>query len=133
MTGVMQEVVVMRRYMVRLQDGLEKKMQLNQLNIVFFRSEVEEEIEVWKVEIIPQVREQLGSYHWVYIPLRFIKYYGVDKREEQVGVQPYPGEEEIKNVVLNDYRECHWRIFFQYNSGGVYGTKSLLHAKKWDV
>ena len=52
--------------------------------------------------MIPKVSEELGFYHWVYIPLNFIKEDGVDKREDQVGVQPDPDEEEIKDVVLDD-------------------------------
>ena len=37
----------------------------NQLTIVVVRSEVEEDIEVREVEMIPEVREELGCYHWV--------------------------------------------------------------------
>ena len=44
-----------------------------------------------------------------------------------------PDEEDIKDVGLNDERERHWRMVFEYNNGGVDGTNSLLHAKKWDV
>ena len=36
------------------------------------RSEVEEEIKVREVDMIPDVRDKLGCYHWVYISLRFI-------------------------------------------------------------
>ena len=46
MTGLVQEVVWKRRYLVRFQDGGEKEMLSNQLTIVVVRSEVEEEIEV---------------------------------------------------------------------------------------
>ena len=46
MTGVVQEVVGKRRYLVRFQDGLEKEMSLNQITIVVARIEGEEEIEV---------------------------------------------------------------------------------------
>ena len=60
MTGVMQEVVGKRRYSARFQDGLEKEMSSNQLTIVVVRSEVEEEIEVREVEMITEVREDLG-------------------------------------------------------------------------
>ena len=44
------------------------------------RIEVEEDIEVMEVEMIPEVREELGCYHWVQIYLNFIKESGVDKR-----------------------------------------------------
>ena len=60
MTGVVQEVVGKIRYLVRFQDGLEKEILSNQLSIVFVRSEVDEEIEVRKVEIIPEVCDELG-------------------------------------------------------------------------
>ena len=46
---------------------------MDQFIIVVVRSEVEEEIEVREVEIIPEVREELVCYHWVYISLNFIK------------------------------------------------------------
>ena len=51
---------------------------------MLIRSEVEEDIEVREVEMIPQVHEELGFYHWVYIYLNFIKEDGVDKMEDQV-------------------------------------------------
>ena len=57
MTGVVQEVVGKRRYLVRFQDGLEKEMSSKQLTVVLVRSEVEEEIEVREVEIITEVRK----------------------------------------------------------------------------
>ena len=60
MTGVVQEVVGKRIYLVRLHDGLEKEMSSNQLTILVVRSEVEEEIEVGEVDMIPEVREELG-------------------------------------------------------------------------
>ena len=37
------------------------------------RSEVEEGIKVREVEMIPDIGEALGCYHWVYIYLHFIK------------------------------------------------------------
>ena len=43
--------------------------------------------------MIPEVYEELVCYHWVYISLLFIKEDGADKREYQVGVEPYPDEE----------------------------------------
>ena len=48
-------------------------MSLNHLTIVVVRSEVEEDIEVREVEMIPEIREELGCYHWVHIYLHFIK------------------------------------------------------------
>ena len=54
----------------------------------------------------------MGFYNRVYISLHFIKEDRLDKREDQVGVERYPDEEDIKDVVLNDDRERHWRMFF---------------------
>ena len=85
---------------------------MNQLTIFVVRSEVEEEIKVREVKIIPEVREELGCYHWVYIDLNFINEGGVYKREDQVGVVSDPGEKKIKNVVLGHERERHWRMVF---------------------
>ena len=50
------------------------------------KSEVEVEIELREVEMIPKVREELGLYHWVYIYLHFIKEDEVNKREKKVVV-----------------------------------------------
>ena len=79
----------------------------NQSSIVFVRSEVDEEIEVREVEMIPGVCDELGCYHWVYISLHLITEYGVEKREDQLGVETDPDEEEIEDVVLDDDRESH--------------------------
>ena len=68
-------------------------MSLNQLTIVVVGSQVEEELEVREVEMIPEVHKELGFYHWVYISLNFIKEYGVYNREQQVGVYPDTDEE----------------------------------------
>ena len=129
-TGVVQKVVGKRRYFVRFQDGLEKEILSNHPTIVVFRSEVEEEIEVREVGMIPDVREELGCYHWFYIYLNFIKENGVENKEEQVRVNPGPDEEEIEDVVLDDDRERHWQMVFEGENAGVDGTKDLLCAKK---
>ena len=48
-------------------------------------------------------------------------------------MEPDTDEEEIKNVLLKNDRERHWRMFFEDNNVGVDGKKELLHTKKWDV
>ena len=83
--------------------------------------------------MIPEVREELGCYHWVYISLNFINEYGSDKREDKVGVETDTDEEDVEDVVLDYYRERHWHMVFQDKNGGVDGTKALLHAKKWEI
>ena len=89
----MKDIVGKMMYSVRFQDGLKKEIFLNQLTILVVRSEVEEEIKVRVVKIIPEVREELGCYHWVYIHLNFINEGGLYKREDQVGVMPDSDEE----------------------------------------
>ena len=44
-------------------------MPLNQIIIVLIRGEVEDDIEVRELDIIPELGEELGCYHWVYIYL----------------------------------------------------------------
>ena len=56
MTGVVQEVLGKRKYLLRFQNGLKKDMLSNQITIVVVRSEVEEDIEAREVEMIPEVR-----------------------------------------------------------------------------
>ena len=53
--------------------GGKKEMSSNQITIVVVRSEVEEEIELREVDMIHEVVEYLGCYHWVYISLYFIR------------------------------------------------------------
>ena len=44
-----------------------------------------------------------------------------------------PDEEEMDDVNLDNERECHWRIVFEDNDGGVDDENALLYAKMWDV
>ena len=37
-----------------------------------------------------------------------------------------PDEEEMDAVNLDDERECHWRMVFEDNGGGVDNAKKLL-------
>ena len=55
-TGVVQEVVGKRKYLVRGKYGLEKDMLLNHITIVLVRSELEEDIEVREVDMITELR-----------------------------------------------------------------------------
>ena len=60
MTGVVQEVFGKRIYSLSFQNGLYKDIPLNQITIVVVRSEVEEEIGVREVDMIPEVQDELG-------------------------------------------------------------------------
>ena len=85
------------------------------------RSEVEDEIKVREVEMIPELREELGCYHWVFIYLNFIKDDGVYNMEEQVGVEIDPDEDDIKDVFLDDERDRHWAWFLRKTMEGWMG------------
>ena len=64
-----------------------------------------------EVEMIPEVHEDLGCYHWVYISLHFIEENEVNKKEDQVGLESDPDKEEIEDLFLHDEIERHWRMF----------------------
>ena len=36
-------------------------------------------------------------------------------------------------MILDDERECHWRMVFEGGNGRVDGKKDLRHAKRWYV
>ena len=59
----------------------------------------------------------MGCYHLVYVSQHFIKEDGVEKRDEKLGVNNDPDEEDIEDMVLDDERECHWRMVFEDNNG----------------
>ena len=44
-----------------------------------------------------------------------------------------PNEEEMKNVILDDEIERHWRMVFEDNDVGVDNRKAVIHAQRWDV
>ena len=69
--------------------------------------------------MIPDVRDKLGCYHWVYISLRFITQYGVDKREENLGVEPDTDEEEV----------LYYQIFLRGNTEEYMGQRPLYMLK----
>ena len=48
-------------------------------------------------------------------------------------VEDDPNEEDMDDVNLDGKRECHWRMMFIENYGGVDYAKALIHAKRWDV
>ena len=39
----------------------------------------------------------------------------------------------MDNVHLEDDRERHWRMVFEYNDGGVDYAKAFIYANMWDV
>ena len=65
--------------------------------------------------------------------LRLKKEVAVGSKDDKVDMEDYPYEEYMDNVHLEDDRERHWRMVFEYKYGGVNDTKSVLHANRWDV
>ena len=55
---------------------------------------------------------------------------GVESKEEQADVEDDPDEKEMDDVNLDEEMECHWRMVFEDNDGGVDDEKALLHAKR---
>ena len=72
-------------------------------------------------------------YHGVHVVLHFHKEVGVDRKEDQADAEPDPNEEEMAYVELDDESECHWRMGFEENYGGVDDQKVIIHDKRWDV
>ena len=80
--------------------------------------------------MIPEVVEELGFYHSVSVSQHFIMENGLDKRKDQLGVDPDPDEEECEDVVLDDERERQWRMVSKDNNGEVGGKKASYTQKK---
>ena len=55
---------------------------------------------------------------------------GLYKREEEVGVDPVPDEQEIQDMVPGDEIERHWHMVFEDNNGRVGGKKAFHHANR---
>ena len=45
-------------------------------------------------------------------------------------MEAYPDEEETENVILDNERERHCKIFLMENWGGVDDVKLILHVKR---
>ena len=58
---------------------------------------------------------------------------GVNRKEDQGGMDPDPDEEDMEDVRLDDEREHHWRMVLEDNCGGVDNDKSFLPDKRWYV
>ena len=96
----------------------EKEKSSNQFTIVVISSEVEEDIKVREVDMIPEVGEELRKVEMIPEVGEELED-GSDNREEEVGVELDPDEEDIKDVVLNDDRESHSRMVFKDKNGRV--------------
>ena len=89
------------------------------LTVMDLTIEVEQEIQMREVQMIPDMVEQLGCYHSVSVSQQFIKEGIVEKRYDKLGVDTDPDKEEIKNLGLGDDRQRHWRMVFEDNNGEV--------------
>ena len=47
-------------------------------------------------------------------------------------MEQYPYEEEMEAAELENESQRHWRMFFEYNDGGVDDKKVFIHANMWD-
>ena len=65
--------------------------------------------------------------------LQFKKEDGVDRKQEQVNIDPYPDEEEMEDMSPDDEIERHWKMVNEENYGGVDDKKIIIHAKRWGV
>ena len=65
--------------------------------------------------------------------LRLKKEVAVGSKDDKVDMEDYPYEEYMDNVHLEDDRERHWRMVFEYNDGGVDYAKAFIYANMWDV
>ena len=70
---------------------------------------------------------------WCQCGTTFHKEDDVNREEYQADVEPYPDEEDMEDVRLDNERERHWRIIFEDKDGGVDHQKGILHAKSWYV
>ena len=48
-------------------------------------------------------------------------------------MDPYPDEEEMEDMRIDDKREHHWRIVFEENNGVLDDEKEILRARRWHV
>ena len=46
---------------------------------------------------------------------------------------PDADEEAMEDMILDDERQRHWSIVFEYNDVGVDDKKVIVNAKRWDV
>ena len=47
--------------------------------------------------------------------LNFNKEYGADRKDYRAGMDLDPDEEEMKDVIIDDKRERHWKMVFEDN------------------
>ena len=65
--------------------------------------------------------------------LQFKKEDGVDRKQEQVNIDPDPDEEEMEDMSPDDKIERHWKTVIEENYGGVDDKKFIIHTKRWGV
>ena len=89
-------------------------MRLNKLYFVIVESIPDtKEAEVPTISTIPDETVDLDK--WYY---QLKKEDDFGRKEAQTEMKAYPHEEDMEEVVLDDERGSHWRMFFQENEGG---------------
>ena len=109
LTGVVQDILGKRRFLVRFHDGCEKNMSSNQLTFVAAHEILVEEALL--VSTIPEIPEDIveshkGYYVCVYVILQFETEDKIDNKE-QMESENDPDEEEKDEININDERERH--------------------------
>ena len=136
LTGVVQRVSGKKRFLEIFQDGCEKGLTSNQLTVATLeKSTAEGETYLPRIGVIPDdtFTPQKRYYHSVYVLLNFNKENGVASKEQEVDMYPYPDEEEMEDVRLDNKRQHHLRIILEENDGGVDEEKAILYVKWRDV
>ena len=132
-TGVVQCVSVNRKLLARFQDGCEKDTTSNQLtNMKVERIPMNKEAEVPTISVITNktIGLEKGYYYSFYVLQHFKKKDGANRKEYQADMEEQSGEEDIKDVRLNNERDHHWRMVFEDNNKGVEYEKGIPHVKR---
>ena len=58
-------------------------------------------------------------YHVVYVFLKFNKKGNNDTKEENTEMEANMYQEQMEDVRLDNERQRHWRMVFEYNKGGI--------------
>ena len=91
--------------------------------------------EVPTIPVIPDYTLPLDKWYYqgVHVVLHFNKKGGDYRKDYQADVDPYPDEEDMENMILDNEIELHWKMGFKGNSRGVDNQKEIIHAKIWDI
>ena len=82
-----------------------------------------------KISTIPDdnIDMDKGCYHGVYGLLSFNTDYCSERKEYEIGLEADPHEEDMVDVIIDDQRELHWRIFLRTTTEG-WITRNRLYV-----